>query len=146
VADGTPFGSGGVRHVRKDTLTLMTRLLAYAWASPNTLLGIILALFSMQGPRVVSGVLVFDQDPPRGFLWLLQKLFRKAAITFGHVVLSATALRGRLLAHEIHHVRQYERLGPLYIPIYLLAWVFMGYRRHPFERAAQLAEIEEPAS
>src|SRR5687767_8477026 len=25
---------------------------------------------------------------------------------------------------------QYERLGPLYIPIYLLVWVFTGYRRH----------------
>jgi hypothetical protein len=122
----------------------MWRLLGYVWTSPNTLLGVILALFSLQGPRVVNGVLVFDADPPRGFVWLLQKLLRKAAITYGHVVLSATPLEGRLLTHELHHVRQYERLGPLYIPIYVLVWAFMGYRRHPFERAAQLAEMEEP--
>jgi hypothetical protein len=123
----------------------MGRLLAYAWTSPNTLLGVILALFSLQGPRVVGGVLVFDTEPPRGFLWLLRKVFRKAAITYGHTVLSAVPLEGRLLTHELHHVRQYERLGPLYIPIYVLIWVFMGYRRHPFERAARLAEVEEPA-
>ncbi len=122
---------------------MMVRLLAYVWTSPNTLLGILLALLSFQGPRAANGVLVFDQDPPRGFLWLLQKVFRKAAITYGHVVLSAVPLDGSLLTHELHHVRQYERLGPFYIPIYLLVWVFMGYRRHPFERAAKLAEIEE---
>jgi hypothetical protein len=131
--------------VSKDTLGLaMVRLLGYAWASPNTLLGILLALFSFQGPRVAGGVLVFDQEPPRGFPWLLQKVFRKAAITYGHVVLSAVPLDGRLLVHELHHVRQYERLGPFYIPLYLLVWVFTGYRRHPFERAAKLAELEEP--
>jgi hypothetical protein len=124
----------------------MGRLLGYVWTSPNTLLGVILALLSLQGPRVVNGVLVFDADPPRGFVWLLQKLFRKAAITYGHVVLSATPLEGRLLVHERHHVRQYERLGPLYIPLYILMWAFMGYRRHPFERAAKLAELEEPAA
>jgi hypothetical protein len=30
----------------------------------------------------------------------------------------------------------------LYIPIYLLVWVFTGYRRHPFELAAKHAEGE----
>ena len=120
----------------------MVRLLGYVWASPNTLLGLLLALLSFQGPRITRGVLVFDEEPPRGFLWLLRKVFRKAAITYGHVVLSAVPLDGRLLTHELHHVRQYERLGPLYIPVYVLVWVFMGYRRHPFERAAKLAELE----
>jgi hypothetical protein len=51
-------------------------------------------------------------------------------------------VEGSLLAHELHHEWQYEALGPLYIPIYLLVWVFTGYRRHPFEMAARFAEAE----
>jgi hypothetical protein len=119
---------------------LLLRGLAYVWASPNTLLGLLLGLCSFQGPRFVRGVLLFD-GPPRGFTALL-RLFRRAAITYGHVVLSNRPVEGPLLAHELHHVWQYECLGPLYIPIYLVVWIFTGYRRHPFEMAARLAEAE----
>jgi hypothetical protein len=117
---------------------LLWRAFAYVWASPNTLLGLILGLFSFQRPRVVQGVLMFDASP-RGFVAIL-KLFRRVAVTFGHVVLSSLRVEDRLLAHELHHVWQYERLGPLYLPLYLLVWIFTGYREHPFERAARFAE------
>lgn len=119
---------------------LLVRGLAYVWASPNTLLGLLFGLFSFQRPRVLGGVLLFDRGP-RGFTRLLH-MFRRSAITYGHVVLSNRPVEGSLLAHELHHVWQYEALGPLYIPIYLLVWVFTGYRRHPFEMAAKLAEAE----
>jgi hypothetical protein len=119
---------------------LLVRGVAYVWASPNTLLGLLLGLFSFQRPRVVRGVLLFDGEP-RGFTRLL-RVFRRSAITYGHVVLSNRPVEGGLLAHELHHVWQYEALGPLYIPIYLLVWVFTGYRRHPFEMAARFAEAE----
>ena len=121
----------------------LLRLLAYVWASPNTFLGLLLGLLSFQRPRVADGIVVFD-GPRRGFLALLS-MFRRAAITYGHVVLSNRPLAGPLRVHELHHVRQYERLGPLYIPLYLLIYVFTGYRRHPFEEAARLAELEVPA-
>ena len=121
----------------------LLRWLAYAWASPNTLLGLLLGALSFQRPRARDGVLVFD-GPPRGFVLIL-RAFRRSAITFGHVVLSDQALEGGLLLHELHHVWQYERLGPLYIPIYLLVWVFTGYARHPFELAAIYAEGARPA-
>jgi hypothetical protein len=117
---------------------LPLRVLAYLWASPNTLLGVVLGLLSFQWPRVVEGILVFD-GRVRGTLWAI-RLFRRAAVTYGHVVLSNVHLEGRLLTHELHHVWQYERLGPMYIPLYLLIWVFTGYRRHPFEEAARLSE------
>ena len=119
----------------------LLRVLAYVWASPNTLLGILLGLLSFQRPRIERGILVFDSDR-RGFI-LLIALFKRAAITYGHVVLSNVPVRGRLLVHELHHVRQYERLGPLYLPLYVLIWVFTGYRGHPFEEAARLAEREK---
>lgn len=114
------------------------RALAYVWASPNTVLGVLLGLLSFQRPRLEHGVLFFD-DGARGFTAVL-RLFRRVAITFGHVVLADRQVEGRLSAHERHHVWQYERLGPLYLPIYLLVWMFTGYRNHPFEMAAKLAE------
>jgi hypothetical protein len=117
---------------------LLLRGLAYVWASPNTLIGLILGLLTFQRPRTACGILLFD-GPPRGFTAAL-RWFRRSAITYGHVVLSNRPVQGTLLAHELHHVWQYERLGPLYIPIYVLVWVFTGYRRHPFELAARLAE------
>jgi hypothetical protein len=116
----------------------LLRSLAYLWASPNTLVGLVLGALSFQRPRAASGILVFD-GPARGFVALLGT-FKRSAITFGHVVLSNRALEGGLRLHELHHVWQYERLGPLYLPIYLVVWVFTGYRRHPFELAATFAE------
>ncbi|HEX2030445.1 MAG TPA: hypothetical protein VHL78_03455 [Actinomycetota bacterium] len=116
----------------------LLRAVAYLWALPNTLLGLLVGLLSFQCPRRAGGLLVFD-GPPRGSLWVI-RLFRRSAVTLGHVVLSNRPLEGALLAHERHHVWQYERLGPLYLPVYLLVWVFTGYRRHPFELAATLAE------
>jgi hypothetical protein len=118
----------------------LLRLLAYVWASPNTLIGLVFGLFAFQLPRVAHGILVFDRHP-RGFVSALS-LFRRSAITYGHVVLANRRVAGSLLVHELHHVRQYERLGPLYLPLYVLIWIFMGYRRHPFEEAARLAERE----
>ena len=99
-----------------------------------------MGLLAFQRPRATNGILVFDSHA-RGFIWAL-RLFRRAAVTYGHVVLSNRRVEGSLLVHELHHVRQYERMGPLYIPIYLLIWIFTGYRKHPFEEAARLAEIE----
>jgi hypothetical protein len=121
-------------------MTDLLRALVYAWTLPNTLLGLLLGVLSFQRPRRVGGILVFD-SASRGFLRLLQ-VFRRSAITYGHVVLSNRRVEGRLLAHELHHVWQYQRLGPLYIPLYLLIWIFTGYRRHPFEEAARLAEAD----
>lgn len=116
----------------------LLRFLAYLWASPNTVLGLLLGLLSFQWPRMAEGIVLFDRHV-RGFVWALH-LFRRAAITFGHVVLADRSVQGRLLVHELHHVRQYERLGPLYIPLYVTIWMFTGYRGHPFEEAARLAE------
>ena len=122
----------------------LPRFLAYVWASPNTLLGLVFGVVSFQRPRVADGVVLFDRHV-RGFVWTLH-LFRRGAVTYGHVILADRPVEGALLAHELHHVRQYERLGPLYIPLYVLIWIFRGYRRHPFEEAARLAERAEPRS
>jgi type II secretory pathway component PulF len=86
--------------------------LGFVWTAPNTLLGLLLGLLTFQVPRLAHGLVVFDRHP-RGLT--------------------------RLLAHEAHHVRQYQVWGPLFIPVYLLLGMVYGYRRHPMEIAAQRA-------
>ena len=114
------------------------RALGYVWALPNTLLGLVLGLLSFQRPRFDRGVLVFDRAR-RGFLWAFGRT-RWRAITLGHVVLATRRLEGRLLQHEMTHVRQHARLGPLFLPSYLALHVFTGYGKNPFERAAMQSE------
>jgi hypothetical protein len=121
--------------------------LAYFWASPNTLLGLVLALPDMAMRRHVRrvGGVVEIAGPWIGFLLRHATLLRGGAraITFGHVVLgiSADALEASR-SHERVHVAQYERWGPIFIPAYLLASVrarLRGedpYRDNPFEREA----------
>jgi hypothetical protein len=50
----------------------------------------------------------------------------------------------RLIAHEICHCSQAKQLGPLFIPIYILRWVFAGfsYYNHPMEIEARAAELD----
>ena len=68
---------------------------------------------------------------------------RFEAITLGHVVLGLdTACLDGARAHEQVHVRQYERWGPLFVPLYLASsgwqWLRGGcpYRDNHFEREA----------
>lgn len=116
----------------------LASIAGYVWAAPNTLIGLLVGVLSFQRPRVAWGIVIFD-GPVRGSLWLI-RVFDRSAITLGHVVLSNRPLHGRLLVHELHHVRQYERIGPFYLPLYLLIYAFTGYRRHPFEASAMRAE------
>jgi hypothetical protein len=69
------------------------------------------------------------------------------AMTLGHVVLGQTAADlDRCYLHEMVHVRQYERWGPLFLPLYLAssAWLYLigrdPYMENPFEREAYLRE------
>ncbi len=70
-----------------------------------------------------------------------------SAITFGHVVLGTSrAMLDATRAHERVHVRQYERWGPLFIPLYLAASLLAAvcgghaYYDNLFEREAMEAE------
>ena len=106
------------------------------WTSPNTLLGLIAGLLTFQRPRSAHGALIFDRAP-RGLTALMLRSNR-VAMTVGEVIVSARPVTGRLLAHELHHVRQYRAWGPLFIPAYLALATVYGYRRHPMEIRAQM--------
>ena len=66
--------------------------------------------------RVIDGVLWCE-----GAAWPRRLGWHYRAITFGHVVLCVDTVDPDLIAHELVHVRQYERWGPLFIPAYLFA-------------------------
>ena len=83
-----------------------------------------------------------------GASWPRRLGWRYRAITFGHVILCVDHADERLLAHEMVHVRQYERWGPLFIPVYLAASGFAkarggrAYADNPFELAARSIETD----
>jgi Domain of unknown function (DUF4157) len=108
----------------------------YLWAGPNSLVGLAGALTTGRRPVRWRGVLLVEDA--RGGLARFLRWRGFAAITLGHVIVANRPLDDELLAHELEHVAQHERWGPLYYPAYLLASV-LGYRRNPFERAASRA-------
>ncbi|HEX7251566.1 MAG TPA: hypothetical protein VF376_01710, partial [Thermoanaerobaculia bacterium] len=109
--------------------------LRYIWAAPATLVGIALAFLAFAcgaRARVRNGVI----EVAGGLLGsvLTSLPFSILAITFGHVVLG---VRHEVLeeerAHEHAHVRQYERWGVLFFPLYLgSSFIQLARGRHPY--------------
>ncbi|MDP2262502.1 MAG: signal peptide prediction [Hydrogenophaga sp.] len=144
----TTFGLSLAKPPRRISWARWARVL---WASPNSLVGLFLALgFMLAGARLrrVDGVLevALNQHPPAGGKTRPASRWRLpfTAITFGHVVLGVSPQDlERLRAHEHTHVRQCERWGPLFLPAYLLAGAWQwargrhAYRDNPFEVEAR---------
>jgi hypothetical protein len=109
----------------------------------------VVALVTGGGAQRVGRVLEFHGG-------LLQRLLRRvpiaggaSAMTLGHVVIARTkADLERSRRHELVHVAQYERWGPLFVPAYLAcsAWLWLrgydAYLDNPFEVEAY--GLEEP--
>jgi hypothetical protein len=123
----------------------MAAALGFLWTLPNTVLGLAFGALTFQRPRVAHGALLFDRAGRRGAARLIP-MFGYAATTLGVVIVSTKPVQGRLLAHELHHVRQYRALGPLFLPLYGLLFLRYGYRRHPLELAADRAAAADTVS
>jgi hypothetical protein len=121
-------------------------LAAIVWACPYTLLGLAIGGIGLcTGCRAQrrGRVLEFYGG---GVRWLLQRLpggDYVLAFTLGHTVLGATdAALDVARDHELVHVRQFERWGPLMGPAYLLCSLYLWFRGrrpywdNPFEREA----------
>ncbi len=125
----------------------------YLWAGPTTAIGLVLALAAaVTGGRVLArhGVLEVHGGVVR---WLLTRAVPIAggaeAMTLGHVVLGRTPYGlDCCRAHELVHVRQCERWGPVFVPAYVLAscWAALrgghAYADNWFERQARDAAGE----
>ena len=114
--------------------TALGRTLAYAWASPMTLVGLAVGLAAGTRPVLREGVVLFSHA--KGVTGPVLRRRGFDAGTFGHVVVARGEPGERLLAHELLHTRQAERLGPFLAPVYLGLLAVYGYARHPLERSA----------
>lgn len=127
-------------------MRFLLRTVAVIWASPYTLLGLAVGLVGVStGGRVRTrdGVLEFSGGAIRWFVSHLPSGPTTLAITLGHVILGQTeAALDVSHDHEMVHVRQYSRWGPLLGPAYLLCSLVLWtrgrrpYRDNPFEREA----------
>jgi hypothetical protein len=125
------------RWVPEPPRTPLGRLLAIVWASPSSLAGLLVGALSGTRPTVRDGVLLFSGV--RGLPGLLLRRGGYAATTLGHVVIARRDPSPALMAHELVHTRQAERLGPFAGPVYWYLLARHGYARHPMERAARRA-------
>jgi len=121
-------------------------LLRYLWAAPASLVGLgLLPLAWACGARMTRHTGTLEIAGGRLGAWIarLPSPWAFDAITFGHVVYAVEAERlAACRAHERVHVRQYERWGPLFFPLYVgssvLQWLTgrNPYWDNHFEREA----------
>lgn len=125
--------------------------LGILWASPNSLIGLALAVCSLarQGTITRRGATIEASGPL--IAWVLAHLpflrYAPSAMTLGHVILARTDCDlERCRAHELVHVEQFARWGPFFLPAYGLA-TFLAWRRgqdpyfdNRFEREAYAKE------
>ena len=109
----------------------------YAWALPATSVGLLLSLIALAvgaKGRIVEGAFEIAGGGIDSCLMVLPRYCRFGAITFGHVIIGVdhdTLAHHRL--HEHVHVRQYERWGMLFFPLYLSSSLIqIGRGRDPY--------------
>ena len=102
-----------------------------AWASPNTLVGLMfvtLAIATRGRVRYRNGAI---EAYGGAVTWFLKKaLYIEAgAMTLGHVSIGQSEFElDRCAGHERIHVAQCQRWGPLFMPMYGLS-TFLAWRR-----------------
>lgn len=124
-------------------------MLRYLWAAPATLLGLgagAVALSAGSKWRVVDGVIELYGGWVGKAAAKLPIAKRFIAVTLGHVVLARDSIAADACrAHEHAHVRQYERWGLLFFPLYAASSLWEAargrgfYRANHFERQARAA-------
>jgi len=126
---------------------MLLRLAAILWASPYSLLGLTIGSIGLctgGRARVRSGVIEFHGG---GTTWFVKHMLPNGqfvfALTLGHTIVGQSEASLDIAhEHELVHVRQFERWGPLMGPAYLgsslVLWLTGRdpYRDNPFEREA----------
>lgn len=126
--------------------SLPGRTLRYLWAAPATAAGLALAVPALAlgaRARVVRGAIEVAGGRLARGAFALPGRYRFGAITFGHVIIGRDeSVLAACRDHEHVHVRQYERWGALFFPLYLgssLVQLVRGrdpYLDNHFEREA----------
>ena len=99
------------------------RALQYLWAAPATAVGLFLLLAAQAAgarSRIVDGTVEVSGSCVKRAVQALPRCLQFHAITFGHVIIGVDdAQLAACRDHERVHVRQYERWGLLFFPLYL---------------------------
>lgn len=99
------------------------QFLAYLWAFPNTVIGLIvgtLTLFTGGKVKSCEGALEFWGGFAKMFL--ASRFVGARAMTLGHVILGKDEIcLDALREHEHVHVKQTEMWGPFFLPAYFIA-------------------------
>ena len=116
------------------------------WASPWSLGGLavgVAGILTGGGMRRRGPILEFWGGILPLFLKYFPFIAGSPVATFGHVVLGRCPRRlDACRPHQLIHVKQYERWGPLFVPAYLTWWFLLWcggkrpYYDNPFEREA----------
>jgi hypothetical protein len=127
-------------------------LLGIVWASPLTAAGLLLTLpivASRGHAQLVRGptVALLVRGPLADFMLRRHPFGAMNAMAIGHVVIASDdGLSSRVLIHELTHVRQAARWGPLFPFAYLASSAWAAWRgkdaywHNRFEVAARRAE------
>lgn len=118
----------------------LTTLLGRVWASPNTLLGILLGLINGNVPRRHDDA--FDIILGEGIVAACCNALGVRAFTVGDCILWNSPPHAVIRRHEMRHVAQFRVLGPFFLPVYFLLLAVCGYWKHPLERDAREHEGE----
>jgi len=128
----------------------LRHLAVLLWASPYSMIGLTIGAIGLAtggGGRVRDGVAEFHGGLPSWVVRHSPLRDRCGAITLGHTVIGQTeAVLDYAHDHEMVHVRQFERWGPLMGPAYLgaslVVWLAGGraYLDNPFEKEAYRKE------
>ncbi len=125
-------------------MKLFGQLLLCAWASPTSIIALVIGMAGLPfGTRLQrrGSTLEFHGGLVE---WILERTpIDAVAMTLGHVIWGrSVASLDFSREHELVHVRQYERWGPFFLPMYFLFSLTMWlrgknpYYDNPFEREA----------
>jgi hypothetical protein len=105
---------------RMSTLRIVLR---YLWVSPASAIGVLVAAIALCSGgtlRRVDGTLEVAGGRLARALRRAPRPLRFVAITLGHVIVGLDHdVLARVRRHERVHVRQYERFGLFFFPLYL---------------------------
>jgi hypothetical protein len=121
----------------------------YLWVAPTSLVGLAAAILTLlSGGRMASRRGLLEVWGGFAAACLRSKLVGARAMALGHVVLAVDqAALEQTRPHELAHVRQAERWGPLFLPAYAAAsgWAWLSGRHYYldnwFERDARRQEV-----
>lgn len=108
------------------------------WASPNTVIGILIGLLNANLPQNNEGRTI-DIFLTRGPVRSICEWLGIHAFTVGDCVLWRVTPTPCLRLHEERHIFQYHVLGPFFLPVYFALLLIFGYWNHPLEKDARRA-------